>query len=159
MTPSLRIAFEHELSSARGARRAGALDRAMHHLERAHVLGQAWVGPHVRSPHVDHGEGRIDDGDSHFATICQRDLLPWHAGGQERSAQRSIWFQVLKRNTRPWAWHPINEVIALDLGLPLAHRHMRDVAFARIRSQHVYAGHRLNGRYQALIDGKRSHCR
>jgi len=49
MTPSLRIAFEHELSSARGARRAGALDRAMHHLERAHVLGQAWVGPHVRS--------------------------------------------------------------------------------------------------------------
>src|SRR5215470_545117 len=115
------------------------------------------LSPHLCSPYIDHGEGRIDDRDGHFATICQRDLLPWHAGGQERSTQRSIWFQVLQRNTRSWAWDTINAVVALNLGLPLTHRHMRNVTFARVRSQHVGAGHGFHCWYQSLINGKRSH--
>lgn len=42
-------AFEHEWRQARVARLAGDLDRAFHHLERAHILGQRHTGRHVRS--------------------------------------------------------------------------------------------------------------
>ena len=43
----LAQAFEHEWRLARAARRAGDLDRAFHHLERAHILGQRHTGRHV----------------------------------------------------------------------------------------------------------------
>lgn len=49
MGPKLRAAFEAEMDAARSARRSGDLDRAFHHLERAHILGQQFVRPHVRS--------------------------------------------------------------------------------------------------------------
>jgi hypothetical protein len=45
----LAQAFEHEWRLARDARRAGDLDRAFHHLERAHILGQRHTGRHVKS--------------------------------------------------------------------------------------------------------------
>jgi hypothetical protein len=37
------------MADAEAARRAGALDEAFGHLERAHILGQQFVAPHVRS--------------------------------------------------------------------------------------------------------------
>ena len=49
MNPTLRAAFESEMDQAKAALRAGELDDAFHHLERAHILGQQFVGPHVRS--------------------------------------------------------------------------------------------------------------
>jgi hypothetical protein len=49
MHPKLRAAFEAEMAQADAARRAGSLDAAFRHLERAHVLGQQFVAPHVRS--------------------------------------------------------------------------------------------------------------
>ncbi len=49
MNPKLRTAFESELGSADAQRRAGDLDGAFHHLERAHILGQQYVAPHVRT--------------------------------------------------------------------------------------------------------------
>jgi len=49
MNPTLRAAFESEIGEARSARRAGNLVEAFHHLERAHILGQQFVRPHVRS--------------------------------------------------------------------------------------------------------------
>jgi hypothetical protein len=49
MHPKLRAAFESEMAEADAARRAGSLDAAFHHLERAHILGQQFVAPHVRS--------------------------------------------------------------------------------------------------------------
>lgn len=49
MNPKLREAFEAEIAAAHDARRAGDLDGAFHHLERAHVLGQQFVRPHVRT--------------------------------------------------------------------------------------------------------------
>lgn len=49
MHDRLRAAFEAEMRSAAATRSAGDLDRAFGHLERAHVLGQQHVGPHVRS--------------------------------------------------------------------------------------------------------------
>ena len=49
MKPVLRQAFENEWSQARAAREAGQLDVAFAHLERAHILGQAFTWPHVKS--------------------------------------------------------------------------------------------------------------
>ncbi|WP_334187382.1 DUF3703 domain-containing protein [Noviherbaspirillum sp.] len=49
MNPALKAAFENEMASAGRFIRAGSLDRAMRHLERAHVLGQGEVIPHVRT--------------------------------------------------------------------------------------------------------------
>jgi hypothetical protein len=49
MHPELRAAFESEMTTADSARRAGSLDVAFQHLERAHILGQQFVAPHVRS--------------------------------------------------------------------------------------------------------------
>lgn len=45
----LTQAFELEWRLAREARRAGDLDRAFRHLERAHILGQRHTGRHVLS--------------------------------------------------------------------------------------------------------------
>lgn len=41
-------AFEEELGRARQAEVAGNFEEAWRLLERAHVLGQAWNGPHAR---------------------------------------------------------------------------------------------------------------
>lgn len=42
-----RQAFQQELTRARELMRAGSYDAAFPHLERAHVLGQLYVWPHV----------------------------------------------------------------------------------------------------------------
>lgn len=47
MNPTLRAAFEHELRAAVEAEARAELPRAWRHLERAHVLSQAFVWPHV----------------------------------------------------------------------------------------------------------------
>ncbi len=49
MNWTLQAAFEMEMASAGRFIRAGRLDHAMRHLERAHVLGQREIVPHVRS--------------------------------------------------------------------------------------------------------------
>lgn len=49
MKGTWQVAFEMEMASAGRLIRAGHLDHAMRHLERAHVLGQRKVMPHVRS--------------------------------------------------------------------------------------------------------------
>lgn len=49
MTLAVREAFEREWLLAGAARRAGDLDGAFHHLERAHILGQRSTRLHVRS--------------------------------------------------------------------------------------------------------------
>ena len=49
MHANLRIAYQTEWTAAQIARRAGDLDRAFHHLERAHILGQRATWPHVRT--------------------------------------------------------------------------------------------------------------
>ena len=49
MNPTLRAAFESEMGEAEASLRAGKLDEAFHHLERAHILGQQFVRPHVRT--------------------------------------------------------------------------------------------------------------
>lgn len=46
---AIRLAFEREWIAARSARHSGALDRAFHHLERAHVLSQRLTWLHVKS--------------------------------------------------------------------------------------------------------------
>ncbi|WP_068027521.1 DUF3703 domain-containing protein [Nocardia mexicana] len=46
MPSTVRAAFEDELQFARAATDT---DQAWHHLERAHVLSQMWVRPHVYS--------------------------------------------------------------------------------------------------------------
>jgi hypothetical protein len=46
---ALMAAFRTEMAAAEGHIRAGLLDHAMRHLQRAHVLGQNFVVPHVRS--------------------------------------------------------------------------------------------------------------
>jgi hypothetical protein len=48
MNPKQRGAFEHELDLARGHIAGGRPDHAVPHLERAHVIGQREVGPHVQ---------------------------------------------------------------------------------------------------------------
>lgn len=47
MKPKLRAAFEAELREATETEARGDLVRAWRHLERAHVLSQAYAGPHV----------------------------------------------------------------------------------------------------------------
>ncbi|WP_019139850.1 DUF3703 domain-containing protein [Noviherbaspirillum massiliense] len=49
MKTELMLAFEAEMTAAWRLIDAGRLDGAMRHLERAHVLGQNHVVPHVRS--------------------------------------------------------------------------------------------------------------
>lgn len=49
MNATLRAAFESEMDLAATEIRAGSLDVAFHHLERAHILGQQYVAPHVRT--------------------------------------------------------------------------------------------------------------
>ncbi len=46
---TLREAFGREWALAAGARKAGDLERALHHLERAHILGQRRTRLHVQS--------------------------------------------------------------------------------------------------------------
>lgn len=48
MTDALRQAFERELLGAFEASRAADYDRAFHHLERAHIVGQRVTTRHVR---------------------------------------------------------------------------------------------------------------
>lgn len=48
-TSQIQVAFEREWIAARSARRAGNLDRAFHHLERAHILSQRLTLLHVKS--------------------------------------------------------------------------------------------------------------
>jgi len=49
MPPRLRHAFEHELSLSETAALEGDHNRAFYHLERAHILGQAYFTPHFRT--------------------------------------------------------------------------------------------------------------
>ena len=49
MNPRQGEAFEKEIASARALMRQDRYDRALAHLERAHVLGQQHVVPHVLS--------------------------------------------------------------------------------------------------------------
>ena len=49
MKTELMTAFEAEMAAAERLIQAGRLDCAMRHLERAHVLGQNYVMPHVSS--------------------------------------------------------------------------------------------------------------
>ncbi|MDB5839067.1 MAG: hypothetical protein JWQ23_1019 [Herminiimonas sp.] len=49
MQPELRKAFEAEMAAARHLYRKGRLSQAFGHLERAHVLGQRYVVPHMES--------------------------------------------------------------------------------------------------------------
>ena len=45
----LKTAYSHEWTLAQAARRAGDFDRAFHHFERAHILGQRHTWLHVKS--------------------------------------------------------------------------------------------------------------
>lgn len=45
-SPERRAAYRREAALARAAFAAGDLDGAFARLERAHVLGQPWAGPH-----------------------------------------------------------------------------------------------------------------
>ncbi|QSQ24198.1 DUF3703 domain-containing protein [Pyxidicoccus parkwayensis] len=47
MKPKLRAAYEAELREAVQAEARDELPRAWRHLERAHILSQAYAGPHV----------------------------------------------------------------------------------------------------------------
>lgn len=47
MTPIVRTAFANELQLARDAARRGDQARAWQHLERAHILSQAYAWPHT----------------------------------------------------------------------------------------------------------------
>lgn len=49
MTTRRRELFEGAMAEANAARAAGRLDEAFAHLERAHVIGQFWIGPHLAS--------------------------------------------------------------------------------------------------------------
>jgi len=49
VSPTLRTAYEAEMGAAESLRRAGALDAAFGHLERAHILGQQYVATHMRT--------------------------------------------------------------------------------------------------------------
>ena len=49
MTPKLRTAFDTEITLSRAAYQAADLDRAFHHLERAHILGQRFYVPHLQT--------------------------------------------------------------------------------------------------------------
>lgn len=47
LPPSVQAAYRRELTAARRARRAGDAGTGWRHLERAHILGQMAVWPHV----------------------------------------------------------------------------------------------------------------
>ncbi len=47
MSPRLRITFWREVDLAKQASKLGESQVAWHHLERAHILSQAYVYPHV----------------------------------------------------------------------------------------------------------------
>ncbi len=49
MRANLKAAFTLEMALAAQARRVQDLDRAFGHLERAHILSQRFIWPHVRS--------------------------------------------------------------------------------------------------------------
>ena len=48
MHPQLRRAYERELRQASDFAGRAQYDEALHHLERAHILGQLYVLPHTR---------------------------------------------------------------------------------------------------------------
>jgi hypothetical protein len=48
MNPTLRSALEAELKQATASEQQARPERAWQHLERAHILSQAYAGPHVR---------------------------------------------------------------------------------------------------------------
>jgi len=47
MNAQLNLVFRHEIEIAKSALKSGEWERAYHHLERAHVLGQRYVWPHT----------------------------------------------------------------------------------------------------------------
>jgi Protein of unknown function (DUF3703) len=47
MKAELKAAYDAELHKAAAAQRNGALDQAFAHLERAHILGQRYLVPHL----------------------------------------------------------------------------------------------------------------
>jgi hypothetical protein len=49
MNPRQHQAFDREISLGRGLMAAGDLERAFRHLERAHVIGQNFVGAHSKA--------------------------------------------------------------------------------------------------------------
>jgi len=49
MNPAQRAAFDNEITLAKERIARGELEAGFAHLERAHVVGQAFVGPHARS--------------------------------------------------------------------------------------------------------------
>lgn len=49
MNPTLKSAFENEMSAGRDRQAAGDFAGAFRHFERAHILGQRHVIPHTRS--------------------------------------------------------------------------------------------------------------
>jgi hypothetical protein len=49
MNPVRRVAFDNEIARAKELMARGELDASFPHLERAHVIGQAFVIPHARS--------------------------------------------------------------------------------------------------------------
>ncbi len=49
MSSTLRAAFDAEMDQGRALYRQGAYSDAFGHFERAHVLGQRFVGPHTRT--------------------------------------------------------------------------------------------------------------
>jgi hypothetical protein len=49
MSTERRLAFDEEIALGREFIAAGDLDRAFRHLERAHVIGQTFVGTHAKA--------------------------------------------------------------------------------------------------------------
>ena len=49
MKSVVKTAFASEMAAARSAETAGDLALAKHHLERAHILGQKFTWPHIKS--------------------------------------------------------------------------------------------------------------
>ncbi len=49
MNSELKLAFEAEFSTGKRLFSEGQFDTSFHHFERAHVLGQHYVMPHVRT--------------------------------------------------------------------------------------------------------------
>lgn len=49
MKSPTKAAFEHELAMARSAEAKEDMTVAMHHLERAHILGQRWYLAHIKT--------------------------------------------------------------------------------------------------------------
>lgn len=44
---SIDVLFEREMAGFRDARARGAIGLAWHHLERAHIISQPYLGPHL----------------------------------------------------------------------------------------------------------------